>query len=79
MIKDSKIDHPSTAGSSKDIADAVCGLCWLLLNKPNFNAYQPTVVNSARPSNTAGYIQQVDKTLTGFSRSYNKFFRRPGG
>jgi intein/homing endonuclease len=74
MIKDTKINHPSNG--SKDLADAVCGLCWLLLNRPSFNVFGPQVIRDTSSTSLPKFLESTSTTRTGFSSSYKKFFKK---
>lgn len=73
MIKESKIDHPRSG--SKDLADAVAGVCWLLMNKPNYNNYAPQVTGQSLLGSQAKFVT-TSSPITGFRQSYNQLFNR---
>lgn len=61
--------------NSKDIADAICGLTWLLLNKPNYASHKPVIASSRNQPMQPGFVN-VPSKRTAFSSSTKKLFAR---
>lgn len=73
MIKNTKIDH--LPGFSKDVSDVICGTTWLLLNKPNYNTFNPTVLGDSTKVPNEVRVLSTTQSLVPFSRdSYKNLF-----